>query len=227
MRIIPLALVIVPWLACTPPSAAVSGPPPAESFGIGGPDTESTGPVTGTVHVRRSEERYALRGATAYDLADDLRQRRPRDERFTGWTRWRLRWRIEPERRDGLCHPGPVDVHLSVTTVLPEWEAPPEASPLLRAQWGQYIDALLEHESGHADLAEDAADRIRDGIAELAPTRSCATLRSQAHAHGRAEVERLRSMNRDFDTHTAHGATQGAIFPGSEALAMDHRAPRR
>ena len=227
MRILPFALVIVPWLACTPPSAAVSGPPPAESFGVGGPDTDSTGPVTGTVHVVRSEERYLLRGLTAEDLAEDLRHRRPRDERFTGWTRWRLRWRIEPERRDGLCHPGPVDVHLEVTTVLPDWEAPLEASPMLRSEWAHYMDALVEHESGHADLAEEAADRIRDGIAALAPHRSCASLRTLAHTHGRAEVDRLRLLNREFDEHTGHGATQGAIFPGADVLAMDHRGPRR
>jgi predicted secreted Zn-dependent protease len=187
----------------------------------------TTGPVTGTVHVRRSEERYHLAGATAFELADDLRRHRPRDERFTGWTRWRLRWRIEPERRGGLCHPGPVDVHLEVTTVLPEWEAPPDASPLLRSQWATYIDALADHEAGHADLAETTADRIRDGIAALAPHVSCTALRALAHAYGRAEVDLLRNRNRDFDEDTGHGATQGAIFPGGEALAMDHAGPRR
>lgn len=207
-------------LSCAPPSSTlVATPAPAEVDGHGWYDTADPSPVLGRVHVSVAEERYTLTGATAEELAADLHARRPRDERFTGWTRWRLRWRFEPVEVGQRCRVGPVDVDLDLTTVLPAWDAPEDADPLLVVAWVDYLDALEHHEEGHAALAREAAERIRDRLTELPAARDCDALRSFAHTVGHAEVERLRAANAHLDDVTGHGATQGAVFPGPGRLA--------
>jgi len=214
------ALTLALVTSCAPPtSALMSTPAPAEVQGEGWHDTADPAPVIGRVHVSLNEERYDLRGRTAEELSADLHRRRPRDERFTGWTRWRLRWRFEPTEDGGQCHVGPVDVDLELTTVLPRWKTPDDADPRLIVAWSSYLTALEEHESGHADLAREAAERIRDRLTDLEPARDCATLRRTAHHLGHAEVDALRHANAHLDETTGHGASQGAVFPGPDRLA--------
>lgn len=216
MRSLVLAMTLA---ACSPPTSAITATPtPAEVDGVGWQDTADPSPVIGKVHVIDREERYELHGRTAEELSANLRERRPRDERFTGWTRWRLRWRFEPVKEGGRCHVGPVDVDLDITTVLPSWEAPEDADPRLIIAWSAYLEALEEHESGHGELAQAAATRIRDRLTDLAPARSCDQLRQHAHAVGHEEVDALRVANAELDHVTGHGATQGAIFPGPGRL---------
>ena len=216
MRLVFLSLLV----SCSPPGAVlVSTPAPAEVDGDGYHDTADPSPVLGRVHVTVHEERYQLTGATAEELSQDLHRRRPRDERFTGWTRWRLRWRFEPTEDAHGCSVGPVDVDLDLTTVLPTWAASVDADPRLIDAWRDYLVALEEHERGHGDLAREAAERIRDQLTAIPPTRDCALLRDHAHRVGHAEVQRLRHDNAQLDETTGHGATQGAIFPGPERLA--------
>lgn len=211
-------ILIAGSLSCAPPaSVLIASPAPAESQGDAGFDTDG-GIPTGRVLVQRTEQRYSLRGSTAWELGEDLRRRRPRDERFTGWTRWRLRWRIDPARQGARCHPGPVDVTLELTTVLPSWTPPADADPRLVEAFGSYLEALEEHEAAHGALAERTAHRIRDVLQDLEPTESCDDIRALAHATGHAEVSRLRQRNESYDALTNHGATQGAVFPTEHRL---------
>lgn len=221
-----MRLMVLPVLvSCTPPAVAVvQTSAPVErvddlGFDHDWEDTADLAPVIGRVHTVLHDERYTLHGRTAHELATDLHVQRPRDERFTGWTRWRLRWRFEPHAFEGSCYVGPVDVDLELTTVLPEWEPPEGADPRLVSAWDGYLDALQHHEEGHADLARDAAERIRDRLTDLAPDVDCGRLRELAHDIGHEEVQRLRDDNAHLDEVTAHGATQGAIFPGPRRLA--------
>lgn len=215
-----MRLAILPLLVCCSPPGAVmvSTPAPAEVDGDGYHDTADPSPVLGRVHVTMHEERYELRGRTAAELSQDLHRRRPRDERFTGWTRWRLRWRFEPTEGQLGCEVGPVDVDLELTTVLPRWETSQAADPRLVQAWSDYLEALEVHEQGHGDLAREAAERIRDRLTAIGPAVDCASLRDQAHRVGHAEVQRLRRDNAWLDESTGHGATQGAIFPGPDRL---------
>ncbi|MFK7926928.1 MAG: DUF922 domain-containing protein [Myxococcota bacterium] len=194
-------------------------PPRVEVEGVGFMDTEDTDAVEGALRVHVDEQRYLLSGRTARDLLVDLSHHRPSDERFTGWTRWRLKWRFEPDVRAGDCRVAAVDVDLSLTTVLPAWEPPVDANPALVTAWDAYIRALEHHESGHSDLAVEAAERIHESLSALPASDSCSALKTLANEVGQAEVRRLRIENGSFDAHTQHGARQGAVFPRPEELA--------
>jgi len=206
-------------LTCCTLHAGERDTPRVERGGIGFMDTDDTDVVDGALRVEVDEQRYLLSGRTARELLADLSHHRPSDERFTGWTRWRLKWRFEPDESGGGCHVAAVDVDLSLTTVMPAWEPPVDADPALVTAWDAYIRALEHHESGHAELAVEAAERIHRSLSALPESHSCASLRTRANEVGQAEVRRLRIENGSFDAHTQHGARQGAVFPRPEGLA--------
>lgn len=215
MRVLLLGTV----MACTPPTSSVGSPAPPEVLGVGFMDTADSDVVQGEVTTLRREERYLLRGRTAADLVADLEQRRPRDERFTGWTRWKMKWRFEPNLSGGTCAVAVVDVDLELTTVLPAWEPPVDADPALVAAWDGYLRALEAHEAVHGALARSAADRVHQALSALPGQDDCDRMRDLVNLTGQSEVQRLRLENSAFDTHTEHGASQGAIFPGPDRLA--------
>jgi predicted secreted Zn-dependent protease len=169
---------------------------------------------TGVVAVTRREERYALVGSNRAELAADLRDRLPGEEGFTGWTRWRLTWSMEPIREVKGCKPGKVDVRLNVTRVLPEWKAPRQASKQLKTSWQRYIRALEDHEEEHALLAEEAAEDLHKALRALPPQAECADLTRQAEKVADRAISTLRKANAELDDRTDHGARDGAIFPG-------------
>jgi predicted secreted Zn-dependent protease len=202
-RLLPL----LPLLSCAPPlSGALTLPADAR---VAAPRPEPSPRIA----VHRTVEHYTLEGRTARELALDLHAKRPRPERFTGWTRWRLRWRFEPRPGPATCRPGTVSVDLDLTTVLPAWTPPPDADPELPGAFQDYLEALTHHEAGHAELAETSARRLGEALRALPPMEDCDALRARAQAVGEAEVAWLREANATFDHHTDHGATQGAIFP--------------
>jgi predicted secreted Zn-dependent protease len=175
--------------------------------------------ANGVVSIERTVERYYLHGSTGHDLTLDLASKRTAGERFTGWTRWRTRWTFQPVHTERGCEVGPVDVQLLITQVLPGWHTPDDADPEFLMRWRDYLDALEEHENHHAHLAESAAQRIQATLQSLPARASCEQMRHEANRVGHQQVEDLRRANHLYDDVTGHGATQGAIFPASGALA--------
>lgn len=179
-------------------------------------------PSTGArVRVTHATETYALHGASAAALRTDLSRQRPSDERFTGWTRWRLRWRFSPHTDAVGCTLDDVVVELHLTTVLPTWEAPARATPGLRRAWATYTTALETHEAIHGHLAVAAAHHLARDLEHLGHSEDCERLEARAEVVGRAHVRELRAANARFDAETQHGAATGAVFPGASGPRYD------
>ena len=76
-----------------------------------------------------------------------------------------------------------------------------------------FMKNLFAHEEGHRDLAVKAARELTSAVADLPPVSTCAQLDREVNALGQEQMKRLLKEQRDYDTATNHGATQGALFP--------------
>ncbi len=71
----------------------------------------------------------------------------------------------------------------------------------------------MAHEKGHRDLAVAAAEDLTRAVADLSKAGTCTELDRKVHDLCRARMDRLLVEQRDYDTATHHGASQGAVFP--------------
>ncbi len=134
-------------------------------------------------------------------------------ERHDAYTSWYVTWRFPFSRTDEGCSTGPVTTDVRVLMTLPRWRGPADAAHPLVKKWRGYLDALMQHESGHRDTGFRAATEITDTLAGLPPQPSCDEAEVRANAAARAVLERFREHDVAYDDETRHGATQGAVFP--------------
>lgn len=100
---------------------------------------------------------YDVAGETAAEIWREMKTYGPVGKdgvRYNGNTKWSVRWRYPYARSAEGCATGPVAVKLSVVYTLPSWGRPRGASSELASQWNEFIEALDEHERGHAAFSE-------------------------------------------------------------------------
>ena len=72
-------------------------------------------------------------------------------------------------------------------------------------RWKKYILSLAKHELGHIKHAYEH----RLDVYEAVRRSSC----ESANGAGEAALQRLKDFDIEYDAATAHGATQGAVWP--------------
>lgn len=158
---------------------------------------------------------YDVAGETAAEIWHEMKTYGPVGKdgiRYNGNTRWSVRWRYPYARSAEGCATGPVAVRLSVVYSLPRWERPRGASAELESQWNRFIEALDEHEQGHAEFGRQAAREIEQALEAIPAQPSCDALSRIANATGAEILEQTRPQERAYDQRTNHGATQGTAF---------------
>jgi predicted secreted Zn-dependent protease len=167
------------------------------------------------VVVRRPSAEYVfydVTGDTPTALWESMRAERPGDlGTYFGRTEWNVTWRASWEGA-GLCRVRTADVRLTMRIILPRWTPPPGASPELVTRWEAFLRALSEHEAGHADIAASAEREVRRAL-EAVTAPSCAMMESGTRLAAQRVLDDYRERNRQFDTRTRHGATEGAVWP--------------
>jgi predicted secreted Zn-dependent protease len=153
-------------------------------------------------------EFYDLQGATAVDVVQSMVENAPSDGNLqhAAQTHWEVVWRYPagPDDAPEACDLDQVDVHLDVLTEFPRWDPPADANPADVAEWYRYTSALAGHETEHVALIGDLAGTI--------PAVMAASDCAHADAAGQAVLDTIRDANRDLDTHTRDGATEGAAL---------------
>jgi RHS repeat-associated protein len=109
---------------------------------------------------------YTVNGATANEAWSNA-ARAPGRDGYQGSTDWNIGVGHYDFSRNSNASGTTVtdtvtkaDVNLTVTTTVPTWDGYKDASPDEQKQWDQHIAGTNEHEGGHKDIAEKAADAL-------------------------------------------------------------------
>jgi predicted secreted Zn-dependent protease len=127
-----------------------------------------------------------------------------------GHASWNVKWEMAwTQRRDGQCTMDKVRTHLHAVITLPQ-VAPSNEQEQIR--FDKFFKALRDHETGHVDIAREAAREIDRRIQKMPSMASCHDLEAAANALGHRLLGEARQRGQDYDLQTGHGKTQGAVL---------------
>lgn len=127
---------------------------------------------------------------------------------FHGLTKWHIKWNYWfDNEEDGSCAITRTRVTLTATITLPQLVNSEDWQDEI---FDEYLDALTEHEMGHYEISQEAAQAIDDALNELDAEDDCTTLKQVANQSARELLNEFRQAERDYDKRTDHGRTQGA-----------------
>jgi predicted secreted Zn-dependent protease len=148
---------------------------------------------------------YAVTGTTFREIRHSIAASRPWQDSFDGDTRWTVSWRFSLRQGAGGCSPLGVTTETKITTTLPRWTPPTNATPELKQQWTRYFTNLAMHEAGHARIAIAAAAEVRQRLGELGPQPDCEGMKRVINERGDKVVDDYRAREREYDRVTNHG----------------------
>ncbi len=143
---------------------------------------------------------YDVSGTTAEALGSALYREGPSlsGQKWGAITKSALPWSY-----DSFCN---VRVDFSAHVLLPRLAVDERRlSPELRGRWNSFVIGLRIHEAGHARMAYQYVEPLREAIKRA----NC----TNADAVTKPLYESLKQREEDYDRETGHGSTQGADFP--------------
>jgi len=159
---------------------------------------------------------YDIHGDSEAGLRQEMNRVGPTDDkggaRHDAYTRWFVKWNYPFDQTAAGCATGPVTITLTVSMELPRWVEAESGANALKARWQEYLDALVNHETGHRDHAVQAASEIERALPLLPAQPDCEAMAKSANDAGFALLEKYRQADVAYDAKTSHGATQGARF---------------
>jgi predicted secreted Zn-dependent protease len=131
-------------------------------------------------------------------------------QRFHGLANWNIAWTYRQETlQDGRCAAADAQVDVVTEITLPELvEAPAED----RRAFEPYLEALRTHELGHHAIALAAGQQVLSGILGTGAWADCAELDAQVRRLADGAVAQAKASDRQYDTDTGYGRTQGAYL---------------
>ncbi len=165
--------------------------------------------------VSETYEYYNVQGGCEKDLLCQMKQKGITwndGKKYESVTSWHLKWAYGYDRMPQACTPDSFLVTVEIVTRLPRWMRTGDVPPSLEDKWESYMKHLVAHETGHRDMAVDAAAELSREVAALPPSPSCADLDRQIQTLCRVRMKKLNDDEKQYDSDTKHGYTQGAIF---------------
>ncbi|MEZ0226793.1 MAG: DUF922 domain-containing protein [Alphaproteobacteria bacterium] len=130
-------------------------------------------------------------------------------ERHHAFTNWRIDWHFDWAGDGGdKCSMSSVETTLTVTMTLPKIVS---ASPAIDQQFDDYFPKLKVHEDGHLEIARNAANSIDSALAGIRGV-ACSLIADQGNKTAHDILDRAIAAEKDYDTRTEHGKTQGAYL---------------
>jgi predicted secreted Zn-dependent protease len=130
------------WLSEEPHMLPLSSPP----------KIEVPGPI-----VRQDTRYYLIEGRNEPDLVREMNTKGYLNQsmtRYWGYTSPEVNWSYDVKRYGGQkCALVSPKVVVLITTTLPQWFPPPDASATVIAKWRKLDQAMHHHESEHAQIA--------------------------------------------------------------------------
>ena len=131
---------------------------------------------------------------------------------YFGYTDSRIGWYLHWYASQQDCRPTGADITVEITTTLPKLSAS-VTDKETSAKFNRFLQALILHESGHRDIAMDAARQIEHDLTQLMPRAKCADLAREAELMVQKILDAHDRIGREYDERTRYGATQGALIP--------------
>lgn len=158
---------------------------------------------------------YSVTGLTLVQIRGSINRSRPQKAKpaTDALTHWRVEWRYTVMPTANGCRCSSFGTTTAITITMPRWTAPVGATPSTRNAWDRYIQALGQHEAGHAQLALAAAADLNKLAKGLGEQTDCVGLKEKINALGQAVLEDYRKREKAYDERTQHGLTQGARLP--------------
>ena len=152
---------------------------------------------------------YEVEGESLGEIEESMRRRGPYGH--DGYTSWYVGWKYTFLWSDDECFVTSFWTTVQVRYAMPKLVENPNHSLALLAEWERYLEALREHEEGHAALALEAAAEMERVVLEnhMVGT-SRKELSDAIDASCRAALKRARTREQAYDRNTEHGRTQGA-----------------
>jgi len=164
--------------------------------------------------IENTKRYYSVQGKTAAEIRRNLNSRSPvivKNRRYDAYTRWFVTWKLQYISSNGNCTISKITTLIKIKHILPKISN--ELPSSLDNKWRKYFHALLDHESGHANMGIKAAIEIEENISNLPSFTQCTALRKEANELGQAIIRKYISLEKKYDIDTNYGATKGAIFP--------------
>jgi len=166
--------------------------------------------------VTEKYDYYEIRGNDEKELRRQMGQNGTKwndGETYDSATRWDINWDYGYDSAPQGCKVDSFRTILKITFRYPKWLRTDNAPQPLADKWDDYMKKLVMHENGHRDMALEAAEKISRAVAELPAARSCTDLDREVRALGLEIAAKLNRDEKEYDTITKHGTTQGAVFP--------------
>jgi predicted secreted Zn-dependent protease len=166
--------------------------------------------------VKETYEYYEIKG----NSEDQLRSEMCRNgckwkdgKTYDSVTNWHVMWDYDYDRSPESCSAKSFKVFIDVNFRYPKWVRPDDVPGPLSAKWELYMNSLVEHETGHRDMAVDAAAELARDVAGLPASPTCAELDRAVKSLCRERLNKLSDDAKEYDEVTRHGSSQGAVFP--------------
>ncbi len=161
---------------------------------------------------------YPVYGNTIQKIRQNMTQNTPiiyKGKKFDGLTNWYIKWRYFYKFSAKGCQidRARVSVDSEVTFTMPQWQERDRSTPQVVVRWQNYYNALQLHENGHKEHGIKAASEILQVLRQFPDYPSCPELERAANAIANQIIARYNKADQEYDRLTAHGRTQGAIFP--------------
>lgn len=167
------------------------------------------------VLLRERFEHYLIAPEKVDQIKSELRKNSPvsrENQVYHGGTEWTLVPNFRWSKEGYLCHIRDVHIELNGTYTLPKLELDPSTSIETKARFDAYYLALMEHEKGHQDLWLLAGKKIEHTLKNFEPFYDCSQMAGEAKKRISSIIVEYQQKNRDYDSQTGHGRTQGAAI---------------
>ncbi len=154
-------------------------------------------------------EFYPVHGATIAELHTSLLSNGPTDpwgKRRFAYTDWKITWHWPTPR--GIHKIREISSDYWVHMRVPSWDPPKGTNPRVIESWNRMMHNLLAHELEHAEHARRNYQRIPEAVRQALLVHPDLTSK-QAHAIAFAEMERIRTLDRELDARTDFGVRDG------------------
>ncbi len=165
--------------------------------------------------VTEKYEYYEVRGSCEKDSQCRMRRKGiawSDGKKYDSATSWHVTWKYDYNRTPDACSADSFRVFVEITFLYPRWVPGGDTTGDLTDRWEAYIKNLVTHENGHRDLAVEAAAELARAVADLHPSPTCADVDREVRALSRVRMDMLNDNEKEYDTATNHGYTQGAVF---------------
>jgi predicted secreted Zn-dependent protease len=163
---------------------------------------------------------YQVEGKSPAEIRSSLETRGPIGKggrRFHASTNWNVEWGYRWIESGWRCQFSTPDITLKVSMLLPKLSNISDYPNSIQQQWGQYYNALLDHEEQHVDFALRAASELEAELNELVGWHPCDRLEQRVAEQAENVLDKYLKQEQEFDRISDHGARDGVVLPWGRA----------